>query len=209
MGLKYQLECDKVQRLQKHCGHALFSKGKSLYKDIFCVCPHWGSGPYIFRSFLIWTHFVNASWKISDLACTFPVQRKEIKVVKVRFSMRYSPRKLSHEKVITTAWNFWRQTACSFPVKSGNALLLGKKIFEIPPFFQAWPGDLGKKVQACSLRFSALKSGRDWASTQNCVSIIFVKLWKVWTLESFQKQVEFDRPGERSPVNRTVVVHND
>ena len=24
-------------------------------------------------------------------------------------------------------------------------------------------------------------------------------LWKVWTEESFQKQVELDRPGERSP----------
>ena len=33
-------------------------------------------------------------------ACTFPVQRKEINVVKVRFTMRYSSRKLSNEKVI-------------------------------------------------------------------------------------------------------------
>ena len=38
----------------------------------------------------------------------------------------------------------------------GNILFLGKKIFEIPPFFQTRPGDLGKKVHACSLRFSAL-----------------------------------------------------
>ena len=26
-----------------------------------------------------------------------------------------------------------------------------------------------------------------------------VKVWKVWTQESFQKKVEFDRPGERCP----------
>ena len=39
---------------------------------------------------------------------------------------------------------------------SGNILFLGKKSFEIPPFFQTRPGDLGKKVHACSLRFSAL-----------------------------------------------------
>ena len=39
---------------------------------------------------------------------------------------------------------------------SGNILFLGKKIFEISPFFQTRPGDLGKKVHACSLRFSAL-----------------------------------------------------
>ena len=40
---------------------------------------------------------------------------------------------------------------------SGNILFLGNKIFEIPPFFQTRPGDLGEKVHACSLRFSALK----------------------------------------------------
>ena len=40
---------------------------------------------------------------------------------------------------------------------SENIIFLAKKIFEIPPFFQTRPGDLGKKVYACSLRFSALK----------------------------------------------------
>ena len=131
--------------------------GKSLYKDILFLCPKWGSWPYISRNFLIWTHFVNRYLeKKRTYACIFPVQRKEINVVKVRFTMRYSSRKLSHEKVITTACNFWRQIACSFLVKSGNVLLLGKKIFEILPIFQTRPGDLGKKVPACSLRFSAL-----------------------------------------------------
>ena len=92
-------------------------------------------------------------------ACTFPVQRREINVVKVRFTMRYSSRKLSNDKVISTACNFWRQIACSFQVMSLNILFLGNKIFEIPPFFQTRPGDLGKKVHACSLRFSALNPG--------------------------------------------------
>ena len=55
------------------------------------------------------------------------VQRKEINVVKVRFTMRYSARKLSNEKVITTACNFSRQMAYSFQVMSGNILFLGKK----------------------------------------------------------------------------------
>ena len=40
---------------------------------------------------------------------------------------------------------------------SRNILILGKKIFEIPPFSQTRPGDLGKKVHAYSVRFSALK----------------------------------------------------
>ena len=96
--------------------------------------------------------------KTRTYACTFPVQRKEINVVKVSFAIWYSSRKLSHEKVITPACNFWRQIACSFQVKSGNVLLLAKKSFEIPPFFQTRPGDLGRKVHACSLHFSALKS---------------------------------------------------
>ena len=117
------------------------------------LCPQWGSWPYISKNFLIWTNFVNASWKKRTYACKFRVQRKEINV---RFTMRYFPRKLSHEKAITTACNFWRQIDCSFLVKSGNVLLLGKNVFEIPPFFQTRPGDLGEKVHACSLRFSAL-----------------------------------------------------
>ena len=40
--------------------------------------------------------------------------RKLINVVKVRFTMMYSSRKLNNKKVITTARNFWRQIACSF-----------------------------------------------------------------------------------------------
>ena len=41
---------------------------------------------------------------------------------------------------------------------TGNILFLGNKIFEIPPFFQTRPGDLGKKGHACSLRFSVLNT---------------------------------------------------
>ena len=88
--------------------------------------------------------------------CTFPVQRKEINVVKGRFTMRYSSRKLTNEKVIITACNFWRQIACSSQVMSGNVLLLGQKNIWFPPFFQ----NPARGVHACSLRFSALKSRR-------------------------------------------------
>ena len=101
---------------------------------------------------ILWMHLE----KNRTHASTFPVQSKEINVVKVRFTMRYSSRKLSNDKVITTACNFWGQISCAFQVMSGNILFWGKKIFEIPPFFQTRPGDLGKKVHACSLRFSAL-----------------------------------------------------
>ena len=160
--LKYQLKCDKVQWLQTHCGQALIFLGKSLSKDMLFLCPQWSSGPYISRNFLIWTHFVNASWKKSDNThAHFQYNsRKLVNVVKVRFTMMYSSRKLNNKKVITTACNFWRQIACSFQVISGNILFFGQKIFEIPPFFQTRPGDLGRKVHACSLRFSALKLGK-------------------------------------------------
>ena len=43
--------------------------------------------------------------------------------------------------------------------KSIYYLEVMKQVCEIPPFFQTLPGDLGKKVHACSLRFSALKGG--------------------------------------------------
>ena len=33
-------------------------------------------------------------------------------------------------------------------------------------------------------------------------NILYLKLWKVWTQESFQK-VEFDRPGEHRPDDQT------
>ena len=74
--------------------------GNLLYKDIFFLNPQWGSGPYISRNFVIRAHFVNASWKKNrTYARTFPVQSKEINVVKIRFTMRYFSRKLSHVKV--------------------------------------------------------------------------------------------------------------
>ena len=76
--------------------------------------------------------------KNRSYACTFPVQRREINVVKVRFTMRYSSRKLSNDKVITTACNFWRQIACSFQVMSGNILFLGKKYLKSRHFFWIW-----------------------------------------------------------------------
>ena len=87
-----------------------------LYKGILFLCPRWSSGPYISRNFLIWTHFVNASWKKLDLRThiSSTTQGKLVNVVKVRFTMMYSSRKLNSKKVITTACNFWRQIACSF-----------------------------------------------------------------------------------------------
>ena len=42
--------------------------------------------------------------------------RKLVNVVRVRFTMMYSSRKLNNKKVITTACNFWGQIACSFQV---------------------------------------------------------------------------------------------
>ena len=59
--------------------------------------------------------------------------------------MRYSSRKLSNYKVITTACNFWRQIACSFQVMSGNILFLGNSIFESRYFFKPGQGIWAKK----------------------------------------------------------------
>ena len=123
--LKYQLECDKVQWLQANCGQALLFWGKSLYKDMLFLFPHWSSdlidpGTSLYEH-ILWMHLE----KNRTYACTFPVRCKEINVVKVRFTMRYTSRKLSNDKDITTACNFWRQIACTFQVMSGNSLFLG------------------------------------------------------------------------------------
>ena len=126
------LNATKFSDFKHIVGMRYFLGANHCTKIFFCVCPQWGSWPYISRNFLIWTHLLNASWKKKkrSYACTFPVQRKEINVVKINVvkcnTMRYSSRKLSHEKVITTTCNFWRQIACSFLVKRGNVLLLAE-----------------------------------------------------------------------------------
>ena len=58
---------------------------------------------------------------------------------------------------------------------SGHILFLGNKIFEIPPFFQTRSGDLGKKVDACSLRFSALKAKPRCVLPAFLCAYIFIK----------------------------------
>ena len=170
MGLKHI--SDKIQRLQTHCGRVLFLLGKSLYKDILFLCPQWGSGPYLSRNFLIWTHFVNASWKKWDLlmgcwtyACTFPVQRKEINVVKVRFTMRYSSRKLSHEKAEPQFATFEDKLLVLSRLRVETFIISQKNNWNPAIFWNPARGS-GKKVHACSLRFSALNSGTWMASAE-------------------------------------------
>ena len=121
------------QQLQTHCGHVLIFLGKSLYKDILFLCPQWGFGPYISKNNLyehiLWMHLE----KNRTYACTFPVQRKEINVVKVRLPWGI----LLENQVMRRLNNHSLQllkSNCLF-IKRGNVLLLGKKIFEIPPFF--------------------------------------------------------------------------
>ena len=65
--------------------------------------------------------------------------RKLVNVVKVRFTMMYSSRKLNNKKAITTACNFWRQIACSFQVYGRTnhfcAKSTRKTLFWISRFF--------------------------------------------------------------------------
>ena len=135
---KYPLKCDKVQWLQTHCGQAWISLGKSLYKDILFLCPQRSSGPYISRNFLIWTHFVNASWKKSDLRTHISSTTQGNKHALI--TMMYFSRKLNN-KVITKVCNFWRQVACSSRFMATqttiiSALLrLEKLCFEFPASF--------------------------------------------------------------------------
>ena len=107
--------------------------------------PHWSSdlidpGTSLYEH-ILWMHIE----KNRTYACTFPVPRKEINVVKVRFTMWYSSRKLSNEKVISTACKFWRQIACSFQVMSEYILFLAKKCLKSRHFFKPGQGIWAKK----------------------------------------------------------------
>ena len=76
---------------------------------------------------------------------------------------------------------------------SGNILFLGNKIFEIPPFFQTRPGDLGKKVHACSIRFSALKLRTDHGQ-----ALTKVYHFHLSSCQNFRRVVTFGMPCETS-----------
>ena len=66
-----------------HCGQAWISLGKSPSKDILFLCPPYSSGPYISRSFLIWTHFVNASSrKIGPTHAHFQYNARKLMLLK-------------------------------------------------------------------------------------------------------------------------------
>ena len=90
---------------------------------------------------ILWMHLENY-WTYA--ACTLPVQRKEINVVKARFTMRYSSKKLSHEKVIITASNFEDKLL----VLSRFNLLLGiKKKLKSRHFFKPSQGIWAKSLR--------------------------------------------------------------
>ena len=87
------------------------------------------------------------------------ISRKLVNVVKARFTMMYSSRKLYNRKVITTACNFWRQISCSFQVY-GRTIHFGAKstrklCFEFPTFFHLTNID----VTSCFFRQFFRRSG--------------------------------------------------
>ena len=67
LGFKISARVGQSSMTSNTLRQAWISLGKSLNKDILFLCPQWSSTPYISRNFLIWTHFVIASWKKSDL----------------------------------------------------------------------------------------------------------------------------------------------
>ena len=74
------------------------------WTKILCFCVHSGAPDLIYPGTslyerIVWMHLE----KNRTYACTFAVQRKEINVVKVRFTMRYSSKNLNNKKAITTA----------------------------------------------------------------------------------------------------------
>ena len=139
--LKHQLECNKVQWLQTHCGQLQTNFFGQIIVQRYFVFVFTVELRTIYIQELIWTHFVNASWKKIGLThAHFQYNsRKLVNVVKLRFTMMYSSRKLNNKKVIITACNFWRQIACSFQVYGRTnhfcAKSTRKTLFWISRFF--------------------------------------------------------------------------
>ena len=123
-------------------GKCEFLCGNHYTEKIFCFWVHSGA-PYLIYpgtslyELILWMHLE----KNRTYARTFPVQRKEIDFVKVRFTMMYSSRKLNNKEVITTASNFWRQLARFFQVYGRTnhhnfcAKSTRKTLLWIPRFF--------------------------------------------------------------------------
>ena len=85
---------------------------------------------------------------------------------------------------------------------SGNILFLGNKIFEIAPFFQTRPGDLGKKVHACSLRFSALNP----ACHLHYITEILLQLLCTVLVDQRLLGVQANRAQQTKPLMETSLV---
>ena len=136
MGLKYQLECDNVQQLQTHCGHALFLGGKSLYKDILFLCLQWGSGPYISRNLLIWTHFVNPSWKKAEP--THATHHTDLEDI-MRSPLNVVEQILDEKLILRARFGFWEfHHLVPLPAANINAWTSGRPVlsyFVVVPSF--------------------------------------------------------------------------
>ena len=101
-----------------------------------------------------WTNIETLMKTLQSYSCM------EINVVKVRFSMRYSSRTFSNKKFINHSLQLLNTNCLFFPGYEWTHFMIRQKIFEIPPFFQTRPGDLGKNAHACTLRFSAPEGWR-------------------------------------------------
>ena len=94
------------------------TSNKFLWADyctkIFCFCFHGGAPDHIYPGTYMNTFCECILKKIGLTHAHFQYNsRKLVDIVKLRFTMMYSSRKLNN-KVIATACNFWTQIACSF-----------------------------------------------------------------------------------------------
>ena len=126
-----------------------------------------------------WTNIETLMKTLQSYSCM------EINVVKVRFSMRYSSRTLSNKKFINHSLQLLNTNCLSFPGYEWKHFIIRQKIFEIPPFFQTRPEDLGKNVHACSLRFSALKAGAAF------LRLLINRNWKLLNNKNYYNVIKF------------------
>ena len=166
------------------------------YTKIFCSCVHSGAPDLVYPETSLYEHIL---WihleKNRTYARTFPVQRKEINaVVKVRFTIMYSSRKLNNKVITTLSLQLLKTNCLFFPglwphkppkflrqVDSKNTVLNFPLFFTWPTltsifqqFFRPLYEDKGQKITIFNFEYLG-DACFNWAETSQYVYSVRIK----------------------------------
>ena len=132
-------------------------------------------------------------------ACTFPVQRKEINVAKVRFTVRYSSRKLSNDKGYNHSLQLLKTNCLFFPGYKWKHYIFRQKNIWNPVIFSDPARGSGQKSSRMLITFFRPEDG----------SLLKHLFFPLWTTFSTQTSLVFSRrrPQTRRGCLRSLLFH--